>query len=260
MARSDDTIMSYDAVPHGDYFSAPPEFTISDLEALLYIWGPENDHAPSELSISNASFDEGLEESTIVAIISAVDADPLDVHEYSLVSGEGDSDNHLFSINQNNLIAEFSANYEQKYSYSIRVMALDSGGNSIEKSFELAINDVNEAPIELSISATTFDENIASGTEIARLSDLDPDAGDTLRYSFVSGDGSDNNDIFEIDGQQLKVNFVPNFEVKSDFFIRVRGQDAEGLFIEKAFELFVNDLNDKPIGDMYQDTQLKEQY
>ena len=74
------------------------------------------------------------------------------------------------------------------------------------------MNDLNEGSTNLLVSASTFDENIVSGSAVAALSSTDPDAGDTHTYSLVSGDGDTDNSAFTIDGDQLKIVDSPVFK------------------------------------------------
>ena len=75
------------------------------------------------------------------------DQDVSDTHSYTLVAGEGDTDNAFFSIDGNQLKINSSPDYETKSSYSIRLKTKDSGGLSYEKSINLSVNDIME-PIE----------------------------------------------------------------------------------------------------------------
>src|SRR5205814_2065982 len=47
-----------------------------------------------------------------------------------------------------------SFNFEVKNSYSIRVRTTDAGGAFTEKQFTIAINDVNDAPVDSNESTT----------------------------------------------------------------------------------------------------------
>ena len=108
------------------------------------------------------------------------------------------------------------------------------------------MNDINEDPTNLSISSSTFNENITAGSAVATLSSTDPDTGDTHTYSLVSGDGDTDNSAFIIDGGQLKIIDLPDFETKDTYSIRLQTTDSGGLTFEKAFTLTVNDLNEVP--------------
>ena len=100
----------------------------------------------------------------------------------------------------------------------------------------------SEAPVDLVISATSFDENIEAGAVVGTFSTADPDVGDAFSYSLVDGVGDSDNALFLIDGDQLKIINSPDFESKSSYSIRLETKDSGSLTLEKSFTLTVNDL------------------
>ncbi len=100
----------------------------------------------------------------------------------------------------------------------------------------------NQAPTDIVLSNTTINENVPSGTIVGALSTVDFNSEDILTYTFVSGEGSNDNVKFAIEGNQLKILNIPDYEVQSNYRIRLRSTDAEGLYYEKAFVISVADL------------------
>ena len=99
--------------------------------------------------------------------------------------------------------------------------------------------------INLSISASSFNENIAEGSTIAILSSTaSDDLGYPYSYSLVSGMGDADNSAFAIDGDELKINASPDYEIKNFYLFRLRTTDSGGLTFEKAFTFAVNDLDE----------------
>src|SRR5437868_2610829 len=83
-----------------------------------------------------------------------------------------------------------SFNYEVKNSYSSRVRSTDQGGASVEKQFTITINDVNEAPTDITLSNSSVNENQSSGTTVGSFSSTDPDTtSQTFAYTLVPGTG-----------------------------------------------------------------------
>ena len=101
---------------------------------------------------------------------------------------------------------------------------------------------INANPTNITISASTFAENISGGFVVATLSTTDPDVGDTFTYSLVSGDGDTDNTAFTISGDQILINESPDFEAKSSYSIRIQSKDQGGLATEKEFVFGVNDI------------------
>jgi len=105
---------------------------------------------------------------------------------------------------------------------------------------------VNQPPTDIALSSLSADENAAAGTAIATLAATDPDADDSFTYALVTGEGAEDNSDYTIAGDQLLINESPDFEVKSSYSIRVSATDQEGLSVEKAFVITINDVNEAP--------------
>ena len=101
---------------------------------------------PQDISLSNSSFDEGIDTDSVIALLSSKDPDLNDTFEYSLIAGDGDADNNAFSINADKIIINELPDFETQSSYSIRVQTTDSGGLTFEKAFTFSVNDLDELP------------------------------------------------------------------------------------------------------------------
>ena len=89
------------------------------------------------------------------------------------------------------------------------------------------------APSGLALSKRWFYDNSSLNTVIGALSAVDPDAGDTISYSLVSGTGSTDNAMFNISGGQLRTDSTAfNYDTKRKAYIRVRAADTAGQFTE----------------------------
>jgi hypothetical protein len=108
---------------------------------------PRNNTAPYDIILSNNRIDENLPEGTEVGVISVLDYDLEDHHTFHLVSGQGDSNNNNFQINNDKLIAAVSFDYENTAENSIRIRAVDDGQANLfyEKAFKIYINDIIES-------------------------------------------------------------------------------------------------------------------
>ncbi|NJO65832.1 MAG: hypothetical protein HC836_49510 [Richelia sp. RM2_1_2] len=109
---------------------------------------------------------------------------------------------------------------------------------------ELYAIKLDLSPTDLILSATTVNENVASGTVIGDFSTTDENTANTFTYSLVSGDVDGDNSAFIIDGNQLKINVSPDFETKSSYNIRVLTTDNDGLSFEKTLTIGINDLDE----------------
>ncbi|GAB4460850.1 MAG: hypothetical protein OHK0037_08760 [Elainellaceae cyanobacterium] len=201
---------------------------------------------PTAINLSTTNVNENVPANSAVAILSTVDPDTGNTHTYTLVSGEGDTDNAAFSIVGNQLRINTSPDFETRNSYSIRLRSTDQGGLFTERTVNIGINNVNEAPTQLEFSATNVNENVPANSVIGTFTTTDPDAGNTHTYTLVSGAGSADNAAFTIVGNQLRIRNAPDFETKPNYTIRVRTTDQGGQFFERQFSITVNDLNEAP--------------
>ena len=200
---------------------------------------------------------------SIVGTLLTDDVDIGDVTTFTLVAGAGSTDNSLFFISGNSLIAKPSFNYEAKSSYTVRIRAVDSRNAAFETPLTITVFNVNEAPTNINLSGNSVVENSPVGTPIGDFSTIDPDAGDTFTYSFVSGPGSTDNGKFEIVNGQLQVAIPPDYEYPGHFYtIRVRATDAgnngSSLSFEKTFTISIVNVNEAPTGLTLVDQSVEE--
>ena len=218
-------------------------------DLMTQVWRYDNND-PQNLSVSNNKQDENKAIGTVFATLSADDPDPEDQSlSYALVSGTGSQDNSYFSISGNQLKVAKNLNYEAAPTRSVRIRATDSHGASVEKAFTLTINDINEAPSNITLSGTlSVEENAPAGTFTSTISASDEDNGDTHTYRLVSGAGSDHNSNFSIatGSDVLTLNKSVDYEKDPKLYVRIRATDAGGLTVEKAFIINVIDVNEPP--------------
>ena len=98
---------------------------------------------PKDLSLSGSKVDENQPAGTVVGTFSTSASGT--TFSYSLVSGEGDTDNASFEIQGNKLVTKASFDFETKSSYSVRVQVSDGNGGSFVKTFVITVNDLNES-------------------------------------------------------------------------------------------------------------------
>lgn len=196
---------------------------------------------PTDINLSNTLISENNESDAIVGSLSTIDPDITDEHSYELITGEGDTDNSKFSITGTQLVARETFDFESTPVARVRIKSTDKVGQSLEKAFELTIENINEAPTALTISNLSITENMAANTPIGTLSTEDPDMDDNFTYTLVSGDGDTNNTSFDISGNSLLSAEIFDFETKDSYSIRLATTDAGGLTIERSLTVTVLD-------------------
>jgi choice-of-anchor C domain-containing protein len=111
--------------------------------------------------------------------------------------------------------------------------------------FNITINNVNEAPTNIQLSKNNIDENSSNGTVIGTLTTTDPDVNDTFTYSLVDNAGG----RFAINGNQLIVadGTKLDYETHQKHTITIRTQDQGGLTYDKSFDINLIDVADSSV-------------
>jgi len=219
---------------------------LADEQALSVTITNVNE-TPTNLALSATSIAENVVADSTVGTFNTTDPDASNTFTYALVGGTGSTDNTSFAIIGNALKINGSPNYEAKSSYDIRVLSTDQGGLSAEENFTINVSDVNEAPTDVALSATSIAENEATGSKLATIFGTDSDAGQsaTLTFSLLPiGDHAS----FSVEGNELKTAAVFNYEAKASYSIRLRATDvgAPGLTYDEDFTITVTNVNEAP--------------
>jgi hypothetical protein len=213
-------------------------------------------HAPTAVGVNPSAVNENEAGGTVVGTLQTTDPDnPADAQTftYTLVSGAGSTNNGLFAISGGQLLTAASFDFETTSSYSIRVRATDNGSPalSFEQALTISVNNVNETPTALNLSANAIDENVANGTVIGNFSSTDPDnpgAGQTFTYTLVAGTGGTDNAAFAISGNQLQTAAAINYEAQAGYSIRMRTTDSgsPAQTFDQVFTINVSNVNEAP--------------
>ena len=119
---------------------------------------------PSDLAINPSAIAENQANGTVVGVFSPTDPDDPNgtgTYLYSLVSGNGSTDNASFRLDANGTLKTASVfDYETKTTYVIRVRLADEHNASYEEAFTISVTDLDDtAPvITLGGSATVIHE------------------------------------------------------------------------------------------------------
>lgn len=210
------------------------------FEKALPIQVTNVNETPTDISLSPSQIAENAGANAVVGTLSTVDPDMGDTFTYAFVSGAGDTDNAAFAISGDSLLANNSFDFETKSAYTVRVRVTDANGATFDKALAVQVTNVNEMPTDIALSANTLVESAvaaANPVAVGSLSTTDVDLGDSHTYQLVTGTGSADNALFQIDGNVLSLvaGAMVDFETKPSYSVRVRSTDAGGLTTEKAF-------------------------
>ena len=139
---------------------------------------------PTKVNLSSLTIDENAV-ATEIGTLSTDDLDTNDTFIYELVSGEGDTDNSLFTIETDKIKNTDAFDFETKSSYSIRIKSTDSGEASVERVFEISVINVNDIAITSIIEDTYCDGSEGIGSITVVVSQTDGD----IIYDWVGPNG-----------------------------------------------------------------------
>ncbi len=198
--------------------------------------------APNEAPVLTPIGDQYLNEgNTKTFHPSATDPNAADTLTYSLDAGAPD----WVTIDPNTGAVTATAPLGSPAAVTITIRVTDNGTPEMND-FETITLHINRTPTDVTLSNHQIGEHSAVDTIFAELAGTDPDAGNTLSYSLVSGDGDAGNAFFAIEGNRLKTRAAFDFEAHASHSIRVLVTDQDGLALEKVFTIDVLDENDPP--------------
>lgn len=200
-------------------------------------------NAPTDITLSHLSVDEHQPIGTLVGILSTIDLDTTDVYSYAFASGEGDTDNDLFIIEEGALRTDTIFDALTQSVYSVRIEAI-SAACTFEKIFTITIVDINDVPTDILLSPDSIFESMPNGTLVGYLSSVDLDTGDIHTYTLVTGTGDTNNGKFYIEGNALRSRPLLDFETNRFEEIRVQTDDGFGGVFERSLIITVLDNNE----------------
>lgn len=99
----------------------------------------------------------------------------------------------------------------------------------------------NQAPTDISLSASTIAEDADLGEVVGALSGTDPE-GEAITFSMVDDAGG----LFDISGSNLIVSGVLDFETSASHSITIRATDIGGRFFDEVFNITVTDVSESP--------------
>ncbi|QGY46181.1 BspA family leucine-rich repeat surface protein [Maribellus comscasis] len=159
-------------------------WTMNDSKDCSYLYANQ----PTNIVLSSTDVNENEIVGTRVGILSTTDIDSEDAFSYSLVPGEGDTDNSSFTITGDTLKTNEIFDFETKSSYSLRVQTEDLAGNTYSKSFTITIIDRNDFRIE----NITIEDPVCEGSPTGSISFDVVEYVPPLEFTWNTGDTTQN--------------------------------------------------------------------
>jgi VCBS repeat-containing protein/YD repeat-containing protein len=204
--------------------------------------------APTDISPNTADVDEGSLVGTAVANFTGSDVDAGDGLTFDLTNDAegrfGISPAGQLTVASGGLDFETGAG-----SYNVTIRATDSGGLTYSEMIAISINDVNEAPTDISPNSADVDEGAPVGTVVASFTGSEVDVGDSVTF-----DLTDDADVrFDISsaGQLTVASSGLDYETATNHNVTIRATDGGGLTYSETVTISVNDLNEAPSATTY---------
>ena len=219
-----------------------------DIETFTITINSVN-NAPTDISLTDNSFEETRSVGYRVGFLSTTDLDDAETYTYSFVTGLGDDDNANFEILSNQFRLATTFDFETQSTHSVRIQTDDGNGGVFEKALTINVEDDPEAPTDITLNINSIDEDNSIGAAIGSFSTEDEDIGDTHTYEILTIGGSSDHTSFTISGDDLQAAVVFDFETQSSYTIRIRTEDAIGDRFTKDFVISINDVVEPIIWD-----------
>lgn len=201
---------------------------------------------PAGIELSNARVSEDVSVGKLVGTFSAVDPEGK-VLDYTLM----DNADGLFTLVGGELRVNNALDFEKTPTHTVGLQVTDADGHTVTKSFKITVDDVNEAPVDISISKAVVGETAEIGTRVGGLSAVDPEGG-AVRFRLASNPGG----VFKLDGSKLVLNKELDFEKAPSHSIIIEAKDAAGLITRQKLQIAVTDVMESKSGSSSNDALL----
>lgn len=201
-----------------------------------------SNHAPTiSVSIDNQTIDETKPFSYVIPVTAFSDSDTGDSLSYTVQLSDGKDLPGWLTYNPATRTLSGTPGDADTGTLNLKVIATDTFGLSASTSFNLAVNNINEAPIaavqignQSAIDGKTFSFVIPANTF------SDPDAGDTLTYAVSLANGSALPTWLHFDANTHTLSGTPTTADIGSLALKVVAADANGLAALESFNLVVN--------------------
>jgi len=205
-----------------DYLVGGVAYTGTDSDTVITDANSGNS-SPYGISLSPDDVDENVS-GGVVGTVLVLDPDPGDVHTFSV------SDARFEVVgNTLQLVSTSVLDFETEPTVIVSITGTDPAGAQFVQVVTVRVNDVNEAPTALSLSALTVVANQIGGI-VGALTVVDPDVGDSHTYSV-------DDPRFEIVGGELKLLDAEQLGLGEVVIVQITATDGGGLQFTESFQI-----------------------
>lgn len=215
------------------------------FSAIFSITVDDANDSPTDILLSAYTVEDSISAGSYVADLSAVDQDDAGLYTFELVAfGDNEFENGYFTIVDGILYTNQQISQSVTNTCTIYVKVTDQGGLTFSREIDIVVHESNIAPTLISLSVTEIDEDIAIGTIVGELSAEDPNDWDTFIYTFH--EGSNDNENFTIDGNNLLSATTFDYETKPTYNIGITTEDSGGNTYTQTITIYLKNVNEAP--------------
>lgn len=134
--------------------------------------------------------------------------------------------------------------------YKLYSIAVDNTGNREPAKMEPdVILNFNQAPTDIALSDTIFQDDLAAGGYVGKLTTIDSEEEKSFTYALAEGDGAIHNDLFQITEDRLEIKNSFKCADDSCYKVRISTTDDGGMSFSKSFTLNLEKVLEKPRPD-----------
>ena len=211
---------------------------VTNLTSADYTFLPAVNRAPKAIVLSNATVSEAVANGAVVGNLSSIDPDFRETSTFTLLDNAGGR----FAISGNTLVVNGPLDFEASHSHQVTVRVTDSAGHTLDKTFTVALADVNDnAPVLVSAANATLAENSTHVIDLAS-TDVDTTGEATVLSIKAGGDGA----LFKLNGTSLDFKSAPDFEAAGHgpvYSVTIVASDGTNSS-EQTITVTVADVND----------------
>ncbi len=196
------------------------------------------------------SINENSPNNTTVATFTAANPDAAQTVSYAITAGN----NGTFDITSSGVVFVKDTtllNFEATPSYSLTIVATDNGSavppnvNTSTATLTINVNDLNELPT-VNNPTFTLPENSPVTTVVGSVTATDPDVGQTLSYTIMSGNTGSAFSINSSGQISVATASAVNFETNPVFNLVVAVSDGVGAPVNSNVTINLTDINEAP--------------
>ena len=228
-----------------------PQNIIMDIGAYEYFDGAGSINYAPNIDDQLFNLPENSGTGVLVATVVASDPDAGQTLTFSITSGNTDNAFSIDPISGNLSVNNASViNFEQTPSFGLTVTVQDDAASPLSNSATITVNltDVNENP-EINNQVFGVAENTNNGQSVGTVVATDPDNGQNLSYTILSGNTSGAFSLNATSGQITVANSAAlNFESTPVFalIVKVTDDGAGSLFDQASVTINLTYVNENP--------------